>query len=132
MGRFELNTLGRAARIGFLLRDEVVTFGSDVRQRKHGGFAELALNREIEVFGVRELVVNVVAGEKVHRLVNREVQCLVRRGARYRRGERESLSYRIPGSSNAERFVHQDRYRRGPIEAERCIGHLVKQVQVFD
>src|SRR5580692_7456177 len=84
------------------------------------------------MLGVRELVVNTVAGEKVKRLVDREVQCLVRRGARNWRGEWEPLPYGSTGGSNHEGFVHQDRYRGGPIEAERSIGHLVKQVQVLD
>src|SRR4029077_12562517 len=34
-----IQTQGRTARVGLLLSNEVVTFGSDVCQGKHGGFA---------------------------------------------------------------------------------------------
>ena len=47
-------------------------------------------------------------------------------------GERETLSQGLPGGADPERFLKQDRNRRGPIQAERRVRDFVKQVQVLD
>src|SRR4029077_15520600 len=81
---------------------------------------------------IRQLIVNVVAWKEVHRLVHREVQCLVRRIAGNRRGERETLSQGCPGRSNPERLIKHHRYRRGPVQTKRSVSDLVEEVQILD
>src|SRR5205807_9072659 len=77
-------------------------------------------------------VASVVARKRVERFVNREIQCLVRKGAWNWRSERKTLSQRLPTRSDPKRFFKQNRYGGRPIQAKRGVGHFVKQVQVFD
>ena len=84
------------------------------------------------MLGVWQLVLDVVAGEEVERLVDREVEGLVGSGARSRCGEGEALIERQTGRADAERFVEHDRQRRSPVETERRVGYFVEEVQVFD
>ena len=128
----ELHTQSCVTRIGIELCDEAVPFRPNVRQSQHGILAELALDRQIEMFRIGQLVVNVVARKEVHGLVHREVQCLVRWIAGNWRGERETLSEGGSGRANAERLVKHHRYRRGPVETKRSVSNFIEQVQVFD
>src|SRR6185437_8570863 len=81
---------------------------------------------------IGHLVVNIVARKEVHRLVDREVQCLVRWITRNRRGEGETLPQRGAAGAVAERLLKQDRYRRCPIQAEGSVSHFVEEVQILD
>src|SRR5215510_14586172 len=73
-----------------------------------------------------------VARKEIERLINREVQGRVRRSAWNRRGEWEALSDGGAGGSNPERFVHHDRYWRGPLKAERSVGNFIEQGEDFN
>src|SRR5258708_101471 len=106
--------------------------GTHIGHGQDGGFAQLTLDREIEVFSVWESIVNVVAGEIRQRLVNRKVECLVCRAARSRDGEGEALSLRRTVLSVAERFFEQDRLRAGPVQAEGSVSYFVKEIQILN
>src|SRR5207249_1542194 len=103
-----------------------------ISQRQHSGLAQLALDREIEVFAVRQPVMNVVAGEKVKRLVNRKIEGLIRWRTRNWRGERKALSQWSAACSNPEWFVKHNRDGRSPIQPKWRVRHFIEKIQVLD
>src|SRR5579872_560173 len=111
-----------------------MTCRTDVGQSQHGGSAQLALDREIEMLGVGDLVVNVVSWEISHWLVLREVECLIGGAARRRGGERKALSLAVGASVQpiSEGLREVGGTRTGPVQAKGSVGYFVEEIQVLD
>src|SRR5690348_10002998 len=94
---------------------------ANIRHREYGGSGKLALNREIVMLGIRELVPVVVA-EFGHREVLGKVQVGVCRASDYREGEREALTLRLARRTSDKRGVELRRGGAGPVKSERRIA----------
>src|SRR5215469_16147800 len=65
--RRELLAQRRIARIGLILRNQVVALSTDVRYGQDRRFRNFALEREVEVLAIRQHVMNVVARKESER-----------------------------------------------------------------
>src|SRR5207244_1621183 len=82
------------ARIGLVLREQLVPLCAHVGERKDGAGAEFTLDRKIEMLAVRQLVSRLISGRTGNRQEDGPIQILDAGGTRHRENEWEPLCLR--------------------------------------